>query len=96
MNNKETPEEAAKEFANNSAVTNYEQGLNVGKYQGFICGAKWQQEQDKNKFSDKEMVDFARWLILTNEQTQIFKGITSLEILLKVFNKERCYVDKDN
>jgi len=41
---KETLEEVAKEFSNNSAVTNYEEGINVGKYQGFIQGAKWQQQ----------------------------------------------------
>lgn len=40
-------EEAAKEFANNSAVTNYEEGINVGKYQGFIAGAKWILKQLK-------------------------------------------------
>jgi hypothetical protein len=38
----ETLEQAAKEFANNSAITNYEEGINVGKYQGFKAGAKWQ------------------------------------------------------
>jgi hypothetical protein len=41
----ETLEKAAKEFANNSAVTFYEEGINVGKYQGFINGAKWQAER---------------------------------------------------
>ena len=41
----ETLELAAKEFSNNSAVNNYEHGINVGKYQGFIDGAKWQQER---------------------------------------------------
>jgi hypothetical protein len=47
LDKQETLEQAAKEFANNSAVTNYEEGINVGKYQGFIEGAKWQQEQAK-------------------------------------------------
>jgi hypothetical protein len=28
---------------------------------GFIEGAKWQQEQNKNKFSDEEVLEFANW-----------------------------------
>jgi len=38
-------EEAAKEFANNSGITIYEEGINVEKKQGFRAGAKWQQER---------------------------------------------------
>jgi len=49
----ETLEEVAKEFSNNSAVTNYEEGINVGKYQGFIQGAKWQQERS---YSEEEVL----------------------------------------
>jgi hypothetical protein len=50
----ETLEEVAKEFGNNSAVTNYQEGINVGKYQGFIEGAKWQKEQiGKSEFLQK-------------------------------------------
>jgi hypothetical protein len=51
----ETLEEAAKEFANNSASCDYEEGINVGKYQGFIDGAKWQSTQEKNKYSDEDI-----------------------------------------
>jgi hypothetical protein len=57
---KETLEQAAKEFANNSAVTNYEEGINVGKYQGFIEGAKWQQEQAKKMYSEEEVEVIAK------------------------------------
>lgn len=53
----ETIEEAAKEFANNSATTNYEEGINVGKYQGFIKGAKWQQQQQKQMYSEEDVLD---------------------------------------
>jgi hypothetical protein len=54
MNKQETLEEAAKEFANNSASCDYEEGINVGKYQGFIEGAKWQAERMYSE-SDKIM-----------------------------------------
>ena len=53
----ETLDEFAKEFANNSAITNYEEGINVGKYQGFINGAKWQQERS---YSEEEVI----WALL--------------------------------
>jgi hypothetical protein len=49
-----TLEEAAKEFANNSASCDYEEGINVGKYQGFIEGAKWQQDMADNWLTMKE------------------------------------------
>jgi hypothetical protein len=55
MKNKTELEEVAKEFANNSATTNYEEGINVGKYQGFINGAKWQQQQDKKLYSEEDI-----------------------------------------
>ncbi len=57
-NKKETLEQAAKEFANNSAITNYEEGINVGKYQGFINGAKWQQER---MYSEEDMKSFGEF-----------------------------------
>ncbi len=67
MKNKETLEEVAKDFANNSAVTNYEEGINVGKYQGFIAGAKWQQERS---YSYEEVLEiltsYAEWSLYGN------------------------------
>ena len=30
----------------------------------FIKGAEWQQEQDKNKYSEEDMIEFAVWLFL--------------------------------
>jgi hypothetical protein len=43
MKNKETLEEAA------------EKQHNYTSYEAFIRGAKWQQEQDKNRFSEEEV-----------------------------------------
>jgi hypothetical protein len=34
-----------------------------GKY-GFIAGAKWQQEQDKNKYSEEEVLNFTQTMIM--------------------------------
>jgi flagellar biosynthesis/type III secretory pathway protein FliH len=53
----ETLEEVAKDFANNSAVTFYEEGINLGKYQGFINGAKWQAQK---MYSEEEVMDLFR------------------------------------
>jgi hypothetical protein len=47
MKNKETLEEAAKRYATDMSGTYYED-----LYNAFINGAKWQQEQDKNKYSE--------------------------------------------
>jgi hypothetical protein len=32
--------------------------------QSFKLGAKWQQEQDKNKYSEEDMIDFSEWVSL--------------------------------
>ena len=47
MKNKETIEEAA------------EKQHNYTSYEAFIRGAKWQQEQDKNKYSEEEVIDIS-------------------------------------
>jgi len=60
MKNKETLEEAAESYSNGFPISPnamcgnaYRQGLE----DGFIPGAKWQQEQDKKLYSEEE-VDF--------------------------------------
>jgi hypothetical protein len=50
--NKETVEEAAKEY-----VGGIEDIVDMAGYNGFIKGAKWQKEQ-----SASEAIEFARWL----------------------------------
>jgi hypothetical protein len=47
--NKETLEEAAKTYRKTIPNSTY------GDELGFIDGAKWQQEQDKNKYSEEDM-----------------------------------------
>ena len=48
---KETIEQAAKTYRNTIPNSTY------GDELGFIDGAKWQQEQDKNKFSEEEVMN---------------------------------------
>ncbi len=49
------------------------------KIEGFIEGAKWQQEQDKNKYSKEDMLNFA-WFLIENigqyscDRTAHFEG----------------------
>jgi hypothetical protein len=53
----ETLEEAANHYAEGFEYKQpSEHGLFVNSFQGFISGAKWQQEQDKNKYSEEEVL----------------------------------------
>jgi hypothetical protein len=58
-------EEAAERLAEDEG---YDTILGVGHIwiEGFEKGAQWQQEQDKNKYSEEEMKLFAEWLIKIN------------------------------
>ena len=51
MNNKETLEKAAKNES--EYLADYDDKEMYKK--GFIDGAKWQQEQDKNKYSEEDL-----------------------------------------
>jgi hypothetical protein len=39
-----------------------EEGFYPDPKQGFIASAKWQQEQDKNKYSKDEVIAFVKWM----------------------------------
>ena len=49
----ETLLEAAERYAEE------ENDCYANDFSGFINGAKWQQEQDKNKYSEEEVIDIA-------------------------------------
>ena len=56
----ETIEEAAEWFADDEPNCDYDEGIKTGKYQGFIAGAKRQQER---MYSEEEVYDlFAQWI----------------------------------
>lgn len=63
----ETLEEAALKYASEKLrrviIPYNEFNANVAEYVGFVNGAKWQQEQNKNKFSEENMQEYAEFCI---------------------------------
>jgi hypothetical protein len=83
--NKETIEEAAEKFVNNTRYRNYKVL--------FIEGAKWQQEQDKNKYSEEDMINFANFktnnLMIHVDKRGFYLGTNKvLEIWFEQFKKK--------
>jgi uncharacterized protein YccT (UPF0319 family) len=67
---KETLEEVAERLypVNNTGsmfMANRDELNNSLKQEGFIEGAKRQQEQDKNKYSDQDILDINNWYLET-------------------------------
>ena len=54
---KETLEEAAENKFGKVNPTLGKSDYRMGYESGLIAGAKWQQEQDKNKYSEEEVLD---------------------------------------
>jgi hypothetical protein len=76
---KETIEEAAKNYAN------YNEQINKAVQEAVKFGAKWQQDQDKNKYSEEDMLDFANWCrILDNKH---HNRVITIQQLFKQFKK---------
>jgi hypothetical protein len=72
MKNKETLEEFALKIAKYENHTN----INNEKYEAIILGAKWQQEQNKNIYSEEDM----REVILTSFLLGVDRGSYSKEL----------------
>jgi hypothetical protein len=72
LDEQETLEEAAKYYAHNYFEMHDTNNYKALK-QGFEAGAKWQQEQDKNKYSKEEVLDllYKRDLYLLNRDEEI-------------------------
>ena len=73
----ETIEQAAKKYANKKGdipTTKLEDAIFK---QGFIDGAKWQQEQNKKLYSEEDMhklmYEYQEWLVLTLEPVKPFE-----------------------
>jgi hypothetical protein len=76
----ETLEEAAESYSEVPMFWMGSPRLDIKR--GFELGAKWQQEQDKNKYSEEEVIAFAQWMY-------DYKGdINKVEELLKQFKKK--------
>ena len=68
MKNKETLEEAAKKYANKKGdipTTKLEDAIFK---QGFIDGAKWQQKQDKNLYSEEDLLKFGAFVRIEDKK----------------------------
>lgn len=84
MSKQETLEEVAKNYAENEIK---DRGTDDDKLIcsiDFIAGAQWQQEQDKNKYSEEEV-----YFILCEHTAELFKGskLTLTEWFEKVKKK---------
>jgi hypothetical protein len=52
------------------------------KRESFIAGAKWQQEQDKNKYSEEDMIEFGKYLL------QLSNSAMSRKFNMKMLDSE--------
>jgi hypothetical protein len=48
--------------------------LNTDLKRGFIEGAKWQQEQDKKRYSEEDMINFAEFVATYQDKNKNYKG----------------------
>ena len=82
----ETLEEAAKKFTENLyyKVGDADEfnGEPLAVYDAFIADAKWQQEQDKNKYSDEDMIEFGKYLL------QLSNSAMSRKFNMKMLDSE--------
>ena len=68
MKNKETLEEAAEKYANKKGdipTTKLEDAIFK---QGFIDGAKWQQKQDENMYSEEDLLNFGAFVRIEDKK----------------------------
>jgi hypothetical protein len=90
----ETLEEAAEKY-NSQFVSQNEFSI-----EDFINGAKWQQEQDKNKYSEKDLIEFSEWVShndwvylprksywVNEEQEELEQKFTTKELFEQFKNK---------
>jgi hypothetical protein len=60
----ETLEEVAEKYAEHQLTGIDDKFSKFECINDFIAGAKWQQEQDKNKYNEEDMIEFAVWTYL--------------------------------
>ena len=64
MKNKETLEEVAEKIADNFEEPNFKAGV----IYGFIEGAKWQQKQNKNLYSEEDLLNFGAFVRIEDKK----------------------------
>mgnify|MGYP006921281610 CR=1 FL=1 len=96
-------EKMAEEFANNSATTNYEDGINVGKYQGYIAGVNTHKELVKDKLFTMDDLktqlvqfvnDFTKFKYRGNYADIINQFCNNVEKSLLPKTEWECYFDE--
>ena len=83
MTKEEPKQETLEEVANRLFYTVGNEG--ISSIESFINGAKWQQEQDKNKYSEEELKSYGEFCVST------FLGIESVtlsDVYLEQFKKK--------
>lgn len=77
----ETLEEAATRYAfgNEFVVGN--------PYTNFVKGAKWQQEQDKNKYSDEEVKEIVNYIMIQANETEFGSLRKFIDLQFEQFKK---------
>jgi hypothetical protein len=89
----ETSEEAAERLYPTTIDSFTDNGFDLSERERliFINGVKWQQEQDKNKYSEEDMMEAVRFGMLykSDSSKKLFekKGMTPTEVLKKWFDK---------
>jgi hypothetical protein len=75
----ETLEEVAEKYAEHQLTGIDDKFSKFECINDFIAGAKWQQEQDKNKYSEEEVIDSIKYTI-DNFFNGKLAGLNSKEI----------------
>ena len=83
MENKKTLEEVAEKYSIGKSSSSVFQEAHK---KDFIAGAKWQQEQDNNKYSDEDMISAIQYTI-NNFFNGKLAGLNSEEIFEQFKNK---------
>jgi hypothetical protein len=81
----ETLEEFKKRFSNDKSNKDINLDYQDGIFYGIEIGSKWQQEQDKKRYSEEEVIYFAKWcaeMKVYDHETYVYN---TFETLLEKF-----------
>jgi len=86
MKNKETLKQAKENAWDNLDAEAHQDGDEKSAFDdGFELGAKRQQQQEKNKYNEEDLIGFAEWVIY--EHITLFRD--NPEQLLEIYKKEK-------
>ena len=81
----ETLEEAAERLYPEDIMWGMD--LNEDTKNAFIQGAKWQQEQDKNKYSDEEVKEIVNYIMIQANETEFGSLRKFIDLQFEQFKK---------